>query len=229
VMFKFLLKCLLDDIEAVFRSYYGALLAHPRDFVRRFAAETFAFLLRKLPQAKFEKVLTIITSLHAEAEDLQLSKTVVVSTSDSPDGDDADDQTEVTEPLPALDVQSERFCDGLAWTLFYVAKGVQQRFHSKLSWVCEHTLRMPLHTHKYGHTHTHTRTYTCTCPHTCVHTHTHTQTHTQAHTRARAKEYTHTRTHTHTHTRTYTHTHTHTHTHTRIGAAPVPGLSGTVA
>ena len=48
-IFKYLLRQLLDDLTGAF-GVYSRLLAHEREHVREFAAESFAYLLRRLPR-----------------------------------------------------------------------------------------------------------------------------------------------------------------------------------
>jgi U3 small nucleolar RNA-associated protein 20 len=44
------------------RSYYAEFFDHSKDYVRKFAAETFAFLIRKLPEAEFEPQIDYMLS-----------------------------------------------------------------------------------------------------------------------------------------------------------------------
>ena len=53
-IFKHLAEPLIADIDSL-RKYYGPLLGHKRDFVRQFAAETFAPLIRRLPPKALQK------------------------------------------------------------------------------------------------------------------------------------------------------------------------------
>lgn len=48
LLFRYLSKTLTENLDDV-RGYYGRLLGHRRPFVRQFAAESFALLLRRLP------------------------------------------------------------------------------------------------------------------------------------------------------------------------------------
>ena len=56
-LFKYLLRQLLDDLPAAFEAY-RPLLAHDRAHVREFAAESFSYLLRRLPVGRLPSVLT---------------------------------------------------------------------------------------------------------------------------------------------------------------------------
>eukprot|EP00124_Ichthyophonus_hoferi_P003712 Ihof_evm2s341 gene=Ihof_evmTU2s341 len=64
-LFKFLSKYLVRDIDEVFSYYLDLLAEDQRPHVRQFAAESFSFLLRKVPVANFgERVDAIFTHLH---------------------------------------------------------------------------------------------------------------------------------------------------------------------
>jgi len=56
-LFKYNTRILVDNLTDVYFSYYISMLASKKDFIRRFAAETFAYLLRKVPQSKLESTL----------------------------------------------------------------------------------------------------------------------------------------------------------------------------
>lgn len=49
-VFKFLGPYLLDNIEAIFDDVYSGLMSHSKPYIRRFAAESFAYLVRRLPE-----------------------------------------------------------------------------------------------------------------------------------------------------------------------------------
>jgi U3 small nucleolar RNA-associated protein 20 len=53
-LFKFLQKELLADLKNVF-AYYKQLLGHRLEHIQRFAAESFAFLVRKLDPSQFSQ------------------------------------------------------------------------------------------------------------------------------------------------------------------------------
>ena len=59
-LFKYLLRQLLADLPAAFDAY-RPLLAHERAHVREFAAESFSFLLRRLPVAKLPHAIATAT------------------------------------------------------------------------------------------------------------------------------------------------------------------------
>nr|XP_006819783.1 PREDICTED: small subunit processome component 20 homolog [Saccoglossus kowalevskii] len=71
-LFKFLWRYLLKDIQDVFLFYSPLLGSSKKDYVRRFAAESFAFLLRKLKD--FDKMMYYI--LHHMEEKTELCEGV---------------------------------------------------------------------------------------------------------------------------------------------------------
>ena len=58
-IFKLLEKQLLVDFINVFKNY-TFFLEHKKDYVREFAAESFAFLIRKLPIEKLSSHINVI-------------------------------------------------------------------------------------------------------------------------------------------------------------------------
>lgn len=59
-LFKHLLRQLIGDVDKIFDSFYYKLLAHSRPFVREFAAEAFAFVLRKVPAKNLQQTLSVV-------------------------------------------------------------------------------------------------------------------------------------------------------------------------
>ena len=64
-LFKFLQRQLVEDIEKVV-DWYRALVGHWKDYVRSFAAESAAFLLRKVPPTRTPAVITKVFGLVAD-------------------------------------------------------------------------------------------------------------------------------------------------------------------
>lgn len=59
-LFKFLTKQIVKDIRSNFSLFYFELLSHKKFYVRRFAAESFSYLLRKVQRHKIHGVLEYI-------------------------------------------------------------------------------------------------------------------------------------------------------------------------
>jgi len=66
--FKFLQKQIVPDMKNVF-ALYAELLHHRKDYIKNFAAESFAFLLRKVPQKQLLDLLEFVTNFTKEMED----------------------------------------------------------------------------------------------------------------------------------------------------------------
>lgn len=104
-LFKYLAPQLLQNLDAV-RGYYGPLLGHAKAYVREFAAQSFAFLLRKLPGAGMAK--------HAASLVRAMGPQVAAA-----DG----------SPVPP---RPRQLRDGVALLVFEAGKGVQHGFHSQM-------------------------------------------------------------------------------------------------
>lgn len=137
------------------RRYYGSLLSHHKSFIRRFAAESLAYLLRKLRPEDVSSVLLQLTALPPLK-------------ARSSDPATADDKTEHTGDQVDLS-PSDEYRDGVAALLFETVKvtlfnflvtrvlplmsgpvplpphtqGVQHRFHSALPDVLPVLVRLP--------------------------------------------------------------------------------------
>jgi len=110
------------------RKYYGYTLAHKTNTVRRLGAESFAPLLRKLKSnsSKKKHIRRVIRSLAASASN---------SASFTEENEEIESNEDCYVPIivksTALDRSSNDAIDGVASLLFYTARGVPGRFHSK--------------------------------------------------------------------------------------------------
>ena len=105
-LFKYLAPQLLENLDTV-RGYYGPLLGHAKAYVREFAAQSFAFLLRKLPAGGMAK--------HAASLVRAMGPQVAAA-----DG----------APVPP---RPRQLRDGVALLVFEASKGVQHGFHSQMA------------------------------------------------------------------------------------------------
>jgi Down-regulated in metastasis len=108
-LLKFDVRELLQDPDAV-RPYYAALLGHRRDYVRRFAAETFSALLRKLkPKPLRRHVRQLLVALGSACQ--------------AQEGDSG--------AAASVAKRREDILDGCCRLLFCALKGVAGRTHSR--------------------------------------------------------------------------------------------------
>ena len=116
-LFKYLLRQLLGEPSAVL-PLYRPLLGHEREHVRNFAAESLAFLVRKIAQRQ---------SQPEDDEGGQLNSTMramfAFCTPPEPEQAEGAEATQGDEPWEALQ-------GGVAATLFESVKGVGNRLHS---------------------------------------------------------------------------------------------------
>ena len=69
-LFKFLAKQLVDDVPRLIRLVFQSLLGHPKSFIRRFAAESLAFLLKRVRKTQMRLALHTVlapVATHASA------------------------------------------------------------------------------------------------------------------------------------------------------------------
>ncbi len=111
------------------RKYYGAILAHKTNLVRRLGAESFAPLIRKLKSntSKKKHVRRVIRSLASSA-----AVSAIFTEEMNDDDKMVDDcyEPEVTATSNAQRASNDAI-DGVAFLLFYAARGVPGRLHSK--------------------------------------------------------------------------------------------------
>ena len=110
-LFKFLRKLIVKDIHSLFFEYYYTILSHHKEYIRQFSAESFAFLLRNM---KNEDVESFVSDVFIFLNDLS-----------NPNDDN--------ENLGRKKVNILLFSDGLINVFYETIKGVDKRFHSKLS------------------------------------------------------------------------------------------------
>jgi U3 small nucleolar RNA-associated protein 20 len=115
-LFKFLLKQLVQDIEYIYHNFYKQILQHRKVYIRRFAAESFAYLLRKLKNNQLAAVIPGILTLH-DAEKPYFS--VIIPA----------DQQE-PQNLTVSGRNLELYRDGVAFLFFEMLKNVNFSFHS---------------------------------------------------------------------------------------------------
>lgn len=126
-LFKYLVKYLVEDIPSVYKNYYWQLLAHPRNYIRTFAAESLAYLMRKV--RKKDRV---------NAWSAVLEPTPVVLLQESDTHKSINDR-----------IGSEELMDGLGLLVFHTFKGIQHGFHSSMPIVLPKLLNM-LHPDQFG-------------------------------------------------------------------------------
>ena len=124
-LFKYLAPQLLANLDVV-RGYYGPLLGHERGYVREFAAQSFAFLLRKLP--------TTVAKSKGKGKEKEKGSmgTMAAHTASlvramGPQAAGKDGNT--CPPRP------QALRDGVALLLAEACKGVQYGFHSQMATV----------------------------------------------------------------------------------------------
>ena len=127
-IFKHLADPLIADIDSL-RKYYGPLLGHKRDFVRQFAAETFAPLIRRLPPKALQKHTRAILKALAAACRPQVPETTGVED----DGETGRAAAEAAEAAAeAAVVKAGRsIIDGVAQLFSEIAQGTSNSLHSK--------------------------------------------------------------------------------------------------
>jgi len=117
-LFKYLHEPLLADIETL-KAIYGPVLAHPRDYIRDFGAQSLAYLLRRLEAKSMSKhACGLLRSMGDAVSVVQ--------------GEEAGVTTAASGQLPQLpgDRPAE-LKDGVASLLFQLCRGVQGGFHSR--------------------------------------------------------------------------------------------------
>lgn len=116
-LFKYLLRQLLADLPTAFEAY-RPLLSHERAHIRQFAAESFAYLLRRLAGGKVATVLseTVLSALARPAH--------AASSAARPAG--------AKPPSAAkLVAQATHLEEGIAHLLFHTIAGLGNTFHSR--------------------------------------------------------------------------------------------------
>jgi hypothetical protein len=128
-LFKFLAKQLVNDVHNVYRKYYAAMLMHRKPYIRRWAAESFAFLLRKVRRRDVMPTLTVVLSLASAPADVRAEvvqrKAEAAAASSS------------SSPAKKRYSRLTDYQDGVAHMLFEMTKGLQFAFHSNMTDVVE--------------------------------------------------------------------------------------------
>jgi hypothetical protein len=138
MLFKHLAKPLRAS-PAALRAYYAPMMGHRQAFVRRFAAETVAPLLRKLTDAQLHKHVRGL--LRAAGNSSSSSSSAVVKAAavgeggggEGGGGEGGDDGFGAGEDVAgAIErAASGPLADGLGQLLFQLARGVQHTLHSR--------------------------------------------------------------------------------------------------
>jgi len=132
-LFKFLQKQMLADLETAFRCY-RILLAHPRPHIRSFAAESFAFLLRKTKPSDYDTVLRMVLSLRSVDE----TEANAMNTSTDPCNESDSESETVTSRMNRNNTAI--YDEGRAQLLFETVRGVKTQFNSTVEHVLERVL-----------------------------------------------------------------------------------------
>ena len=117
-LFKFLARQLLPHLSSLHSLYFSRLLRHPRWYIRRFAAESFAYLLRKLPPTQLPAVYSALLALPPSPS----------ATGEGEEGREEEEEVRLVIRVRAMGLQEYR--DGVAGVLFHTHKGVSFQLHS---------------------------------------------------------------------------------------------------
>eukprot|EP01104_Vermistella_antarctica_P005304 TRINITY_DN1578_c0_g1_i1.p1 TRINITY_DN1578_c0_g1~~TRINITY_DN1578_c0_g1_i1.p1 ORF type:complete len:629 (-),score=173.07 TRINITY_DN1578_c0_g1_i1:55-1737(-) len=128
-LFKFLQRQLLQDVEKAFLLQVP-LLANRKPYIRQFAAESFAFLIRKLDRKGVRALLRL--ALNTEAQWRVKAHSAADDDNDDDDDDDAgdDEQTAKGQRRSWADL-----LDGLGQLFFFTIRGAKHGLHSRVSLV----------------------------------------------------------------------------------------------
>lgn len=119
-LFKYLVKYLVENVPSVYKNYYWQLLAHRRNYIRTFAAESLAYLMRKVRKKD---------RFNAWSAVLEPSPVILLQESD-------------THQIMDDRRGSEELLDGLGLLVFHTFKGIQHGFHSSMPIVLPKLLNM---------------------------------------------------------------------------------------
>ena len=121
-LFKFLQRQLVEQVPALHRRYFARLLRHPRWWIRRFAGESLAYLLRKVRAERREEVYRVVMGWPQEEERMEEG----MEDADGSGGEAA----EVRRLLKVKAMGMSEYRDGIATLLFHTHRSVQYAFHS---------------------------------------------------------------------------------------------------
>lgn len=113
--FKFLRKLLVKEVQELYERFYHTLLANSKPYIRRFAAESFSFLLRNCPSSDLSATVAAVFGLLRSVEE---------------------GHKEYSSPLGFSvtivdEVRVDRLMDGVGRVMFEACKGSKHHFHSK--------------------------------------------------------------------------------------------------
>ena len=120
-LFKFLQRHLVNDLPTLHRRYFQRLLRHPRWYIRRFAGESLAYLVRKVKPDRRAEVYRALLALPEDevGEERREEKEEV-----------EEEEREVRRLLRVKAMRMNEYRDGIAALLFHTHKGVGHAFHS---------------------------------------------------------------------------------------------------
>ncbi|KJE89941.1 hypothetical protein, variant [Capsaspora owczarzaki ATCC 30864] len=137
-LFKFLLRYLIRDMRDVFRLYRHLLASDVRPYIRAFAAESFALLLRKVPANAFHNSVGLLLNL-ALCQDDEITADTTTASQQPAASSDISGTTQSTlaaDYAPWVSeysrtVKPEGMVEGMSLLIFETVRGVQHQFHSR--------------------------------------------------------------------------------------------------
>jgi len=116
-LFKYLLKQLTVDYIKLFTSYIP-LIGHSKQYIRRFAADSLAYILRKVPKSEYPHMVKQIYEI--------VHRTL--SEPNEPENQEDQNLTQILRPNSF----EKYFLNGISQLFFHAMKGLHRRFHSAL-------------------------------------------------------------------------------------------------
>ena len=135
-LFKYLARQLTRDVVLVYTEYMSALLRHERWYVRRFAAESFAYLVRKVREDKrhavYEAMLQWPADDTREEEHEEEARGEAEEEREEGEGEVSDEtlRREAKRAMRASALHLDEYRAGVASVLFHTHRTVEHSFHS---------------------------------------------------------------------------------------------------
>ena len=134
-LYKFLSRELTRDVVTVFHDYMAALLRHDRWYIRKFAAESFAYLVRKVREDKRHSVYDAMLQWpsHDEVETEAVRDGTDDDQREGGVGEAVDEELlrrETRRAIRTSGLKLDEYRDGVASVLFHTHKTVEHSFHS---------------------------------------------------------------------------------------------------
>jgi hypothetical protein len=123
LLFKYLLKSLVSDVKGLFLACYVSLLQHKKVFIRRFAAESLGFLIRKLNSKQYKEVLCYLIGLHTSGGEFQANSPFLSIVKEQLKQSSFGSKQHLIK-------DSSSYEDGIACLLFESLKNIHFTFHS---------------------------------------------------------------------------------------------------